>query len=95
MVSCLWKIDSSFIWIQGKISVEDIKRIAKELGEHFSDKEIHDMIEEADRDRKLTSLFDSWYKYPMIFYFSNLFQVIIYFDVIHIYFLVPYFGISC
>ncbi|KAH7566576.1 hypothetical protein JRO89_XS08G0191900 [Xanthoceras sorbifolium] len=40
----------------GKISVEDIKRIAKELGEHFTDREIHDMIDEADRDRKLTSI---------------------------------------
>lgn len=43
--------------MQGKISVEDIKGIAKELGEHFSDREIHDMIEEADGDRKLTSFY--------------------------------------
>ncbi|KAG2719821.1 hypothetical protein I3843_02G004900 [Carya illinoinensis] len=35
----------------GKISVSDIKRIAKELGENFTDKDIQDMIEEADRDR--------------------------------------------
>ncbi|KAL5557013.1 hypothetical protein UlMin_039249 [Ulmus minor] len=35
----------------GKISVSDIKRIAKDLGEHFSEAEIHEMIEEADRDR--------------------------------------------
>lgn len=34
----------------GKISVSDIKNIAKELGEHFTDDEIHEMVEEADRD---------------------------------------------
>ncbi|PON39800.1 Parvalbumin, partial [Parasponia andersonii] len=34
----------------GKISVSDIKRIAKDLGENFSEEEILDMIEEADRD---------------------------------------------
>ncbi|KAI7731234.1 hypothetical protein M8C21_000938 [Ambrosia artemisiifolia] len=35
----------------GKISVADIKNIAKELGEHFTDAEINEMVEEADRDR--------------------------------------------
>lgn len=39
--------------MQGKISVADIKLIAKELGESFTDGEIQDMIDEADRDRKL------------------------------------------
>ncbi|GLU20015.1 hypothetical protein SLE2022_362330 [Rubroshorea leprosula] len=34
----------------GKISFTDIKHMAKELGENFSDQEIHEMIEEADRD---------------------------------------------
>ncbi|KAD3338602.1 hypothetical protein E3N88_34123 [Mikania micrantha] len=34
----------------GKISVSDIKAIAKELGEHFTDAEINEMVEEADRD---------------------------------------------
>lgn len=34
------------------ISAADIQRIAKELGESFTDKEIQEMIEEADRDRK-------------------------------------------
>ncbi|CAL5366973.1 unnamed protein product [Camellia sinensis] len=34
-----------------KISASDIQQIAKELGENFSDKEIQEMIEEADRDR--------------------------------------------
>lgn len=38
--------------MQGKISAADIQRIAKELGENFSEKEIQDMIDEADRDRK-------------------------------------------
>ena len=35
----------------GKISVADIKRIAKELGESFTAQEIQEMIDEADRDR--------------------------------------------
>ncbi|KAJ8764401.1 hypothetical protein K2173_006141 [Erythroxylum novogranatense] len=34
-----------------KISVADIKRTAKELGENFTDREIEEMVEEADRDR--------------------------------------------
>lgn len=38
---------------QGKISVGDIMRIAKELGEPISEKEVHDMIQEADHDSKL------------------------------------------
>ncbi|THG05254.1 hypothetical protein TEA_023808 [Camellia sinensis var. sinensis] len=36
----------------GTISATDIQRIAKELGESFTDKEIQEMIEEADRDRE-------------------------------------------
>lgn len=51
-VSCSC-FDSSFTWIQGKISVQDINRISKDLGELLSQKEIQDMIEEADRDCKL------------------------------------------
>ncbi|RYQ80599.1 hypothetical protein Ahy_Scaffold1g106904 isoform B [Arachis hypogaea] len=39
--------------VQGKISVSDIKRIAKELGERFTDREIQDMVEAADIDGKL------------------------------------------
>ncbi|XP_028760484.1 caltractin [Neltuma alba] len=35
----------------GKISAADIKRIAAELGESFSDRDIQEMIDEADRDR--------------------------------------------
>ncbi|KAI4299321.1 hypothetical protein L6164_032790 [Bauhinia variegata] len=34
----------------GKISVSDIKSIARELGEHFDDREIREMIDEADGD---------------------------------------------
>ncbi|CAL9228225.1 unnamed protein product [Arabidopsis halleri] len=34
----------------GKISPRDIKVIAKELGENFTDNDIEEMIEEADRD---------------------------------------------
>ncbi|KAH0682801.1 hypothetical protein KY289_020553 [Solanum tuberosum] len=35
----------------GKISFADIQRIADELGERFTDREIQEMIEEADRDQ--------------------------------------------
>ncbi|KAL9234993.1 hypothetical protein vseg_009799 [Gypsophila vaccaria] len=35
----------------GKISAADIQRIAKDLGESFTDREIQEMIDEADRDR--------------------------------------------
>ncbi|KAL6961490.1 putative calcium-binding protein cml13, partial [Sarracenia purpurea var. burkii] len=35
----------------GKISATDIKQIAKELGENFTDREIQEMIEHADNDR--------------------------------------------
>lgn len=38
--------------VQGKISAADIQQIAKELGENFTAREIQEMIEEADRDRK-------------------------------------------
>ncbi|CAN1814640.1 Red chlorophyll catabolite reductase, chloroplastic [Linum perenne] len=38
------------ILIQGKISMDDIKKIAKELGESFTDREIQEMVDEADRD---------------------------------------------
>ncbi|CAA3029365.1 caltractin isoform X2 [Olea europaea subsp. europaea] len=34
----------------GKISAADIQRIAKELGERFSDRDIQGMIDEADQD---------------------------------------------
>ncbi|KAI3830218.1 hypothetical protein L1987_04352 [Smallanthus sonchifolius] len=34
----------------GKISIPDIKNIAKELGVRFTDAEIQSMVEEADRD---------------------------------------------
>lgn len=34
----------------GKISFKNLKRVAKELGEEIADEELHEMIEEADRD---------------------------------------------
>ena len=34
----------------GKISFDDIKRISEILGQHLSDEEIYEMIDEADRD---------------------------------------------
>ncbi|KAL0332883.1 UNVERIFIED_CONTAM: putative calcium-binding protein CML13 [Sesamum calycinum] len=36
---------------EGKISAADVQRIARELGENFTEKEIQGMIDEADRDR--------------------------------------------
>ncbi|KAF3615880.1 Caltractin [Capsicum annuum] len=36
----------------GKISFADVQRIADELGERFTDREIKEMIEEADRDQR-------------------------------------------
>ncbi|GAB2287215.1 Probable calcium-binding protein cml13 [Dionaea muscipula] len=40
----------------GKISASDIQLIAKELGENFTDAEINEMIEEADRDHSFCSV---------------------------------------
>ena len=34
----------------GKITFKNLKRVAKELGENMTDEEIHEMIDEADRD---------------------------------------------
>merc|ERR1712032_449675 len=34
----------------GKISFEDLKAVAKELGENMSDEELNEMIREADKD---------------------------------------------
>jgi len=34
----------------GKISFEDLKAVAKELGETMSDEELKEMIREADKD---------------------------------------------
>lgn len=35
---------------KGKITFQDLKRVAKELGENLTDEELMEMIEEADRD---------------------------------------------
>ncbi|XP_074340694.1 putative calcium-binding protein CML13 isoform X1 [Apium graveolens] len=37
--------------MQGKISAADIQRISNDLGERFTDRDIQEMVEEADRDR--------------------------------------------
>ena len=34
----------------GKITFDNLKRIATELGENMTDDEIHEMLNEADRD---------------------------------------------
>lgn len=34
----------------GKISLKNLKRVARELGETMTDEELQEMIDEADRD---------------------------------------------
>lgn len=34
----------------GKITFRNLKKAAKDLGENISDEELHEMIQEADRD---------------------------------------------
>ncbi len=42
--------------MQGKISFKNLKRVAKELGKHMIDEELQEMIDEVDRDGKITSI---------------------------------------
>ncbi len=42
--------------MQGKISFKNLKRVAKELGENMTDEELQEMIDEVDRDGKITSI---------------------------------------
>lgn len=42
--------------MQGKISFKNFKRVAKELGENMIDEELQEMIDEANRDGKITSI---------------------------------------
>lgn len=46
--------------IQGKISVDDIQRIAKDLGETFTIDEIKEMVQEADQNGKPPAALFCW-----------------------------------
>jgi Ca2+-binding EF-hand superfamily protein len=46
----------------GKISFRNLKKVALELGEGLSDDELHEMIEEADRDGDGLINFDEFYR---------------------------------
>ena len=39
----------------GKISLKNLRRVAKEIGENMTDEELKEMIEEADRDGTRTA----------------------------------------
>ncbi|CAJ1963437.1 unnamed protein product [Sphenostylis stenocarpa] len=54
-VSC-FKPHSPYFSARGKISASDIKRIGKELGQNFTDREIQEMVDEADQanDREVS-----------------------------------------
>ena len=47
--------------ISGKISLRNLKRVAKELGETMSDAELLEMIERADTDTDGEINFDEFY----------------------------------
>ena len=46
----------------GKVSFRNLKKVALELGEGLSDDELHEMIEEADRDGDGLINFDEFYR---------------------------------
>lgn len=46
----------------GKISFRNLKKVALELGEGLSDDELHEMVEEADRDGDGLINFDEFYR---------------------------------
>ncbi|OMJ92862.1 hypothetical protein SteCoe_4315 [Stentor coeruleus] len=46
----------------GKISFRNLKKIALELGEGLTDDELHEMVEEADRDGDGLIKFDDFYR---------------------------------
>lgn len=46
----------------GKISFRNLKRVALELGESLTDEEMHEMIEEADKDSDGLINFDEFYR---------------------------------
>lgn len=49
---CFLILIANLLSTQGKISASDIKRIAKELGQNFTDREIQEMVDEADQNSK-------------------------------------------
>ncbi|KAL2610739.1 hypothetical protein R1flu_029312 [Riccia fluitans] len=48
--------------VQGKISFKNLKRVAKALGENMTNKELQEMIDEADRDGDGEIIAEEFYK---------------------------------
>ena len=46
----------------GKISFKNLKKVSAEIGEDFNDKELHEMINEADRNGDGTVSFEEFWK---------------------------------
>lgn len=72
---CFLILIANLLSTQGKISASDIKRIAKELGQNFTDREIQEMVDEADQNSKWQQSYSILAKFLISqqnFYFSVL-----------------------